>query len=257
MRPFFLVAVVCSTFLLVSSTSDARGRKSQSRLGSRDRQAPRSTTVAVRENQQRTAKDRAQSFGLPWAGTLRGATQLKVGERVFIRRPYRAFGTRTTVEYVRRAISETFELYPKVHVLSIGDISAEHGGQVSDHHSHQSGRDIDIGLFYKKQPAGYPNTFINATESNLDCAATWTLISKLAGTVGDDGGAQVIFLDYEVQGILFRWAKDHGVSDKRLERIFQYANGRDSGAALVHHYRNHAHHIHVRFRCAKADRGCS
>ncbi len=250
MRSLFIIVVL--SLLAVSPSSEARGRKAAHRVVKREH--TRSTAVAAGDD---ARKDRSQSFGLPWAGHLQGGTQLRFGDGVFIRRPYRAYGTRTTVEYVRRVITETLELYPKVHVLSIGDISSEHGGQVSDHHSHQSGRDIDIGLFYKKKPAGYPETFINATESNLDCPATWTMISKFASTMDKDGGAQVIFLDYEVQGILYRWAKAHGVSDKRLERIFQFANGRDSSGALVRHYRNHQHHIHVRFQCAKADRGCA
>jgi murein endopeptidase len=133
---------------------------------------------------------------------------------------------------------------------------AEHGGYVTDHNSHQSGRDVDLGLFYKKKPPGYPNSFIDGTERNLDAAATWTLISKLASTAGKDGGVWVIFLDHEVQRILYRWAKDHGVSEKRLEKVLQYPHGRGASAGIVRHYRNHAHHIHARFKCTKAETSC-
>lgn len=248
MRTF---VVLLSLFVTVG-TADAQKARKQPEPTTRKRD----NRTATREDGERKSKDRAQSFGLPWEGHLQGGTQLKVGEHAFIRRPYRAFGTRTTVEYIKRAIAETVELYPRVHVLSIGDLSAESGGQVSDHHSHQSGRDADIGLYYKKQPAGYPGTFINATEQNLDCAATFALISKLAATADKDGGVQVIFLDYQVQGIIYRWAKAHNISDKKLERLFQYAHGEGSNQGLVRHYRNHQHHIHVRFSCAKADRDC-
>lgn len=255
MRPFFIIVIL--SLLVLSSTSEARGRNTQARVAKRDGVAKQKTTktVAVRE-ERRVTRDRAQSVGRPWEGRLQGATQLKLGDGAYIRRPHRAFGTRKTVEYTRRAITETLELYPKAHVLSVGDLSSEHGGQISDHQSHQSGRDVDLGLFYKKKPAGYPTNFIVANESNLDAAATWTLVSKLVSTSSKDGGAMVIYLDYEVQGILYRWAKNHGVSEKRLKRILQYANGRDS-APIVRHYRNHDHHLHVRFSCAKADRDCT
>lgn len=246
------LVVLLSLFVAVGPADAQKARKQKPQV-TRKRD---SRTATREEATERKSKDRAQSFGLPWDGRLQGGTQLKLGEVAFIRRPYRAYGTRTTVEYIKRAIAETVELYPRVHVLSIGDLSAENGGQVSDHHSHQSGRDADIGLYYKRKPAGYPSTFINATEDNLDCAATFTLISKLANTTGKDGGVKVIFLDYQVQGILVRWAKAHNVSEKKLDRIFQYMHGEGSNEGLVRHYRNHQHHIHVRFECAKADRDC-
>jgi len=253
MRSLVALTTLLALLTVGAGTADAqRARKgkqiSHKAEGTRGRGA---RGVAVRE------EGRSQSVGLPWAGHLENGVQLKMGDSVFIRRPYRAWGTRTTIDYVKRAITETVELYPRLHVLSIGDISAENGGQVSDHHSHQSGRDIDIGLYYNKQPAGYPSSFINANESNLNAKAMWALISKLAATSEKDGGVKVIFLDFEVQGIIYRWAQNHGVSDRKLERIFQYANGAGSNEGLVRHYRNHQHHIHVRFNCARADRNCS
>ena len=67
---------------------------------------------------------------------------------------------------------------------------------------------------------------------------------------------QVIYLDYDVQGILYRWAKKKGISDKRLDRIFQYPHGRGHRGSILRHYRNHANHLHVRFRCASNDKLC-
>lgn len=200
-----------------------------------------------------------QSFGAPWAGRLEHPTKLHLGDGTYIRRPWRAYGTRSTVAFTTQVIEETLADHPEAHVLAVGDISAEHGGTVTDHRSHQSGRDIDLGLFYKTKPPGYPNDFIDGTEANLDCATMWTMISKFAGTASQDGGVWAIFLDFDVQGILYRWAKRHGISEDKLDRIFQYPHGRGAPAGIVRHYRNHAHHIHVRFKCTKAEAaaGCS
>jgi hypothetical protein len=66
----------------------------------------------------------------------------------------------------------------------------------------------------------------------------------------------VIFLDYDVQGVIYRWAKRRGVSRAKLDRVFQYPHGRWAGQGLVRHYRNHAHHLHVRFKCTKAETSC-
>ena len=197
-----------------------------------------------------------QSLGAPWAGRLQHPTQLMPGDGYVIRRPARAFGTATTVEIIERAIDATREAFPDEHVLAIGDISAESGGTITQHRSHQSGRDVDIGLFYLEQPAGYPASFIHADEANLDCAATFKLLESFLASTNEDGGVQMVFLDFDVQGILYAWAKDHGVSERRLERIFQYPHGRGSSEGIVRHEPNHDNHMHVRFQCPSDDRSC-
>jgi hypothetical protein len=196
-----------------------------------------------------------QSVGAPWDGELENASRLRLLDGVLIRRPGRAFGTRTTVDFVRQAVNDTLEQVAPTHDLAIGDLSAEHGGPISEHHSHQSGRDADIGLFYRQAPRGYPDSFARATEDNLDCAATFALIANFVRTANQDGGVQVIFLDYKVQGILYRWAIEHDISENRLERMFEYPNGKGSGG-IVRHYAGHDNHMHVRFRCASSDDDC-
>ncbi len=197
-----------------------------------------------------------QSVGAPWAGVLRDAASLPDGDGYVIRRPWRRFGTRTTVDFIERVVTDVRDQFPDAHVLAIGDISAEHGGQITEHHSHQSGRDVDIGLFYKEKPAGYPASFVTATAENLDCEATFALVSGFAATADDPGGAQVIFLDYDVQRLLYDWAKEHDVDEDTLDKMFQYPHGRGSSAGLVHHEPNHDNHIHVRFKCPRADSAC-
>jgi Penicillin-insensitive murein endopeptidase len=196
-----------------------------------------------------------QSIGAPWSGHLRDPAELPAGDGYVIRRPWRAFGTRTTVDFVHDVILDIRARFPDVHVLAIGDLSQKDGGAITEHHSHQSGRDADIGLIYKEQPAGFPKNFVTATDDNLDCAATFALLMDFADTAKFDGGAQMIFLDYNVQGMLYRWAKDAGVDDDKLERLFQYPH-RGSTDALVRHIPNHDNHMHVRFKCPSGDDSC-
>jgi hypothetical protein len=264
--------VAVLALLIATTVVEARPRTSQpakKREQHQEREQKRATDIAVRDDEQDVDFDRArerarrkkrfdpgrpQSVGVPWNGYLVNGTQLQMGDGVYIRRPYRAWGTRTTVEFTKRAIQETLALHPTAHVLLIGDLSQHGGGRISDHNSHQSGRDVDLGLFYRKAPPGHPNTLLNGTEHNLDLPTMWTLVNKLAATANKDGGVWVIFLDYEVQGAIYRYAKSRGVSDAKLRRIFQYPHGRWAGAGIVRHYRNHAHHLHVRFKCTKAEK---
>jgi murein endopeptidase len=199
---------------------------------------------------------RGQSVGAPWAGRLQHPTQLPPGDGYHIRRPARSFGTAATVELIERAIGDTLEAFPDEHVLAIGDISAQTGGAITEHRSHQSGRDADIGLFYKEQPDAYPSSFVRADDDNLDCAATFKLLESFLATTNEDGGVQMIFLDFDVQAILYAWAQDHGVSERRLERIFQVPHGRGSSEGLVRHEPNHDNHMHVRFQCPSDDTAC-
>jgi len=287
MRAFAGLAVVLACFVTRPAVSHARGRTTEPRSAKPARTSDRAKPHKARTSQTsratepaatsagpaatraaRTATPRArdrlavrelatgQSIGAPWQGRLQHPTQLPPGEGYVIRHPSRAFGTQTTVELVERAIGETLEAFPDEHVLAIGDLSAEPGGAISQHRSHQSGRDIDVGLFYREQPAGYPASFIHADEDNLDCAATFKLLDSFLATADDDGGVQMIFLDFDVQGILYAWALDHGVSETRLARIFQYPHGRDSSAGVVRHVPNHDNHMHVRFQCPADDTAC-
>jgi len=275
--------VVVSGLVVMSAGADAKARrtpaksqkatkagkagkasKGKASISQRPQRAQRSTRAArisaIREHDRERVEIRAfahgQSIGAPWAGRLQHPTLLPSGDGYVIRRPERAFGTETTIELIERAIGETFDEYPDEHVLAIGDISAETGGLITQHRSHQSGRDVDVGLFYTEQPAEYPNSFVTATADNLDCAATFKLLESFLATTNEDGGVLMIFLDFDVQGLLYAWAQDHGISERRLARIFQYPHGRGSSEGLVRHVANHDNHMHVRFKCPADDTSC-
>lgn len=197
-----------------------------------------------------------QSVGKPWAGKLRRGTRMPRGRGYLIRRPHRAFGAAHVVDHLRDAIVAVREDHPRVHTLAIGDLSAQRGGAITEHRSHQSGRDVDVGFFYKRKPAAYPAEFVGATAANLDRAATWDLLVAFARTADEADGVQAIFCDYDVQGLLYDWALDRGVDEAYLDRLFQYPEGKSGGDGLVRHEPHHDDHFHVRFKCPPGDGGC-
>src|SRR5689334_14600139 len=110
MRAFCVVAVV----LGMVATADARPAK-RKRVAV-DVPAKREATPPP------VAKGvRDRSIGAPWSGRLQAPARLKGGDGYVIRRPQRAYGTRTTIDLVKDAITNTLEAFPKVHVLAIGD----------------------------------------------------------------------------------------------------------------------------------------
>src|SRR5690606_23260483 len=124
----------------------------------------------------------------------------------------------------------------------VGDLSKKEGGPFPPHVSHQSGRDVDIGLVHQGHHAG-ARRFVRATRTSLDVERTWSLLVALLET----GQVAYVFVDYEVQGWLHAWATARGVNPARLQEWFQYPRGATAMAGVVRHWRGHTDHLHVRF----------
>ena len=270
--------VVAVALLAFATTADAKPRKAKKSVAAKTTatKSERSTRSSKRDKHatKRGKKKRVavatckrarfeirgpvagQSLGAPWLGRLQDAVQLDTGDGWHLRRPYRAYGTSTTVELVQRVLADIADRYPDIHDIAVGDISAEQGGRISEHSSHQSGRDIDIGLIFTTKPNAYPDSFVVGTEDNLDLEATFVLVEEFAKTTQEAGGVQIIFLDFKLQGLLYNWALANGETEDYLARLFQFPHGRGASAGLVRHEPNHADHIHVRFRCPTGDSVC-
>ena len=199
---------------------------------------------------------KGQSVGSARSGKLKNGMQLPTGKSYHRRRPHRAWGTNHAIYHIRRVASLVRSRYPKVHKLSIGDISARKGGQLATHKSHQSGRDADIGFYYKKKPDGYPETFVKGSKSNLDLPATWALLQAFVETADSPSGVDKMFLDYTLQKVFYEYAKKRGVSRRKLDKWFQYPHGRGSNTGIIRDDPGHDSHVHVRFKCPKGDSGC-
>ena len=197
-----------------------------------------------------------QSIGRPQHGRLANASVLPRSPAWFIRRPERAYGTRATVAQIQRVVQRVRRHFPRVHPLAIGDLSARRGGKITMHGSHQSGRDVDLGFYFKRVPRGYPAAFVLATEDSVDVAACFALFTALADTAGRPGGVERMYMTYETQALFHRLGRQRGIAAATLDRLFQYPHGPDSDRGLFHHEPGHDEHIHVRFACAPGDRQC-
>ncbi len=273
MRSLVLALGVALGLFAFTHTADARPRRAKKTVATKShkasphkrdkpsqRNAKRHGRIAVTAHTHRHIEIRGpiagQSIGAPWQGRLREPVRLAENDAWVIRRPWRSFGTHTTVEYVEHVLADIAYRFPGIHPIAIGDISAEHGGKITQHSSHQSGRDIDIGLIFTHAPAGYPASFVRGTAENLDLEATFVLVEEFAKTTEQSGGAQMIFLDFDVQGLLYQWALENGETEESLAHLFQFPHGRGSSAGIVRHEPYHTDHIHVRFRCQRGDTSC-
>jgi LysM repeat protein len=179
----------------------------------------------------------------PQAGRLSNGRRLPDHHAYTIKRKHNVYGTSRTIrllgqvadDYARRADGG-----PK---LRIGDISKDGGGPLAGHLSHQEGKDVDIGLVLTGELADRLH-FSGASAKNIDLHRTWILIEELIAT----GEVRVIYLDYEVQALLYEHARKNGVSKAKLDEYFQYPRGTGRTRGLIRHWRGHENHLHVRFR---------
>jgi penicillin-insensitive murein endopeptidase len=204
-------------------------------------------TLSDAEVDQRFHHDRESlgsvSLGPANAGVLINGVQMPAGDHWQLTDPGRAWGTQETVDALVHIIDRVNQRFPGAPPLSIGHISARNGGHLNPHKSHQSGRDADVGYYYK---AG-ARPFVHATEQNLDLPRTWALV-KSAVT---DTTIDMIFMDRAVQRVLADFAARNGEDPAFLDQVFQ-VRGKNA-AAPIRHIHGHDNHIHFRWHSPAAE----
>jgi len=178
------------------------------------------------------------SIGSPGGALLLNGVAMPAGPRWDIRAAENAWGTAETITSIETAIDKVHAVFPDAPPLTIGDISDANGGRLKRHASHQGGRDVDLGFYYK---GGQGQGFATGTAANLDLPKNWTLIRALV----TETDVEVIFLDTRIQRLLYNYALSISEDKAWLDRVFQFTRGyRD---ARICYERNHRNHYHVRF----------
>jgi penicillin-insensitive murein endopeptidase len=200
----------------------------------------------------------ALSIGSPNEGRLDGGTRL--AETPYLRVvPYYAesnarWGLPSLVGLLDRAARRVARKFPDA-VMSIGDLSRKGGGELDRHHSHESGRDADIGFYIRNakrpilpvrfvafSPTGAAPTMPGAI---FDEARNWALIEALL----DDPTTRVsyIFVAAHVRARLLRYAEQTGAP----------ATLRERAAEVMMQPRRAAHddHFHIRIACPRGQNG--
>ena len=190
----------------------------------------------------------AVGIGPPQAGRLVNGVQLPKHEAYALKLPPTAFGTTHAVAHVVKAMDAFRERSTYRVPLMMGSMSGKHGGALSGHKSHQSGRDLDIRLPLLEK---LPQT-VAVKPGRVDWMALWRLIEAFDAT----GAVVIIFLDYEMQELLFKAAAEEGVSEERRGELLQYPHGNKANLGLVRHSPGHVAHIHIRMTCGPSEPEC-
>ncbi len=179
----------------------------------------------------------ALSIGRPNGGALMNGVRFPESDFYTLVAPGTAWASEETVTYLTRSLARVHEAFPDAPKLFIGDVSAQSGGHLSPHLSHQAGRDIDISYFYIAGAKWYAT----ANALNLDVEKTWAFIRAL--TLESD--VEMILIDASIQGLLKPYALKCGDDPVWVEDLFRGTLG--VRPALIRHVRGHRTHLHIRF----------
>lgn len=203
----------------------------------------------------RTPELGSVSLGRPNRGGLFNGVQMPEHQLWHLEEPENAWGTRETIDSIRRAVERVESDHPGSPPLHIGHISRPRGGWLRPHRSHQSGRDVDLGYYYQEGPRWYAP----ATAKNLDRPRTWSLLMGLL----TQGNVEYVFITRDVQALLVEYGRDQGFEESWLAQLFDSVPKQGAGAKargvskgrrlqlppepLVRHRWGHHTHLHVRF----------
>lgn len=204
------------------------------------------------------------SVGWPHHGVQTGAVELPEHGPGFVR--YRKkggynWGQPALVEALMTAARQVHEARPGGPPLVVGDLSAQHGGKVSRHASHRSGRDVDL-LWYLTTAEGAPiesmhfvqlgSDGLGLTPSGryvrLDVPRQWLLVKSLLRSLD----VQWMFVSSPVEALLI----DHALaSGEETELLWRAQNVMQEPPDSL----PHDDHLHLRIACSPAAsvRGCA
>jgi Penicillin-insensitive murein endopeptidase len=180
----------------------------------------------------------AIALGRPNRGSLFNAMPMpNTDARWKLEVPEHSFGTEEAVRGIEAAIAEVNRLFPNTPALSIGHLSSKDGGWLRPHRSHQNGRDVDLGFYYRDGSPWYRK----ATRENLDVPRTWALLSALERAAG----LEYAFVDQSLHQALREHAESIGESQEFLVHMFD--GPLPVRGPTIRHERGHLTHLHVRF----------
>ncbi len=178
------------------------------------------------------------SIGTPDAGLLVNPLPMPPAALWRVRHPAAGFGTEETIAFLSAAIESVEAQHPGSPPLVIGDMSRADGGRLSRHRSHQAGRDVDLGFYYRR---GEVDEFQLVRKGDLDLPRSWALVRALL----TETDVERIFMDRSLMRVLYDEALQEGEDAGWLDDVFGRLGGSHKG--IIQHERRHKNHMHVRF----------
>lgn len=192
--------------------------------------------------------------GTPDNGTLENGDCLPEqgeGYMQLYRDMQRIWGADPMIDMIQKTALEMARRYPGRDRLQVEDISAQNGGDIDGHSSHENGLDVDLGYYKadgvehdpiaKHQYYADPMVVNGRVSPNFDLERNWELMKALHR----HGNVQKIFVDQVLKNEFCRYARSKGEFSANVQVL-----------RSLRHVTNHQDHMHVRLRCPPNANGC-
>lgn len=212
----------------------------------------------ARSKPAKLAAPSAQSIGAPNGGRLVGGVKVKRSATITVREGSATWALPELRDLLTRASREVARKV-RGSALLVGDLSGPKGGVIAGHHSHQSGRDVDVG-FYVTNSKGHPlptKAFVAFDKDGaprtgkkfprFDDARNWAFVEALL--TDRKANVRYVFVSNPLRARLLEYAKTKRKAPKALiER---------AAAAMMRpaNVEEHDDHFHVRIACPESMRG--
>ena len=199
----------------------------------------------------------AGSVGWPHHGVQTDAVELPDSGVGFVR--FRSeggeyWGQPELVLGIAEAAARVDLEFPGGEPLVVGDLSARHGGKIARHHSHRSGRDVDL-LWYLVTADGAPvknasflplqaqqqGVLSRPGSVKLDTSREWALIKALLASPYMD--VQLLYASRGVEALVLEHARARGDDPGLIERAADVML--EPADSLPHD-----DHLHLRIACS-------
>ena len=210
-----------------------------------------------------SAPDHAESVGHPFTGKLVSGVRLTRGEPNYkLRRSTAArgwnYGTSALVRGIRRVAEELAVADRGAAPLVVGNLSRRGGGDLPCSRSHNTGRDVDFGLYTTdKKGRSVPSRYYRFGENGrsleaggryrFDVRRNWNLIRELLSSPHFE--VSTLVLNPHLERLVLAHARAAGESAALIERAERLID-------LPRYANLHRNHLHVRIACPKGHARC-
>lgn len=186
----------------------------------------------------------SKAVGRPNRGHLQNGEPLPLNPELYtIRRRNAAYASSHTALQVVTAFRNFRQDTGYQGKILIADISPKEGGKYRMHHSHQTGRDLDILM--PLQPGH------TQWGKNIDWDTTWALVRAFLETKE----VEYVFLDYKIQKHLHAAAQRAGEHPEKLKGLISWPVG-IWNKTIIRDSPGHWAHFHVRIKCGPTETRC-
>lgn len=163
----------------------------------------------------------------------------------------RGWATAEMISMLKETAAYMSQQYPGKDRLQVEDLSAQFGGKITRHASHQNGLDVDLQFYrvnaLEHDPLSTGKLYAlsmvedESLSTNFDLARNWQVMKALHRF----GDVQRIFIDKVIKQELCQYAKSINEYEAHTEVL-----------RSMRHVPNHQDHFHVRLRCPKGASLC-